>query len=326
MKTRPLGRTGVQASEIGFGAWGIGKFLWIGADDAESMRALDRALDLGVNFIDTALGYGQGHSEGLVGQVIRERGAQESVFVATKVPPKNLVWPAQAGVPVSKTFPPGHITACAEKSLYNLGLERIDLLQLHVWRDEYLDQRENGWADALLKLKEQGKVRHLGISINDHDPATALRAVASGLFDVVQVIYNVFDQSPEKDLFPACREHGVGVIARVPFDEGALTGTITEATTFPDGDFRNHYFRGDRKREVVEHVAGLQKLLGAEAATLPELALRFCLAHDAVSTVIPGMRTVKHVESNAAVSDGRTLSPALRDALRRHAWDRNFYD
>jgi aryl-alcohol dehydrogenase-like predicted oxidoreductase len=326
MQMRPLGRTGVPVSEIGFGAWGIGKTLWIGADDAESMRALDRSLDLGVNFIDTALGYGHGHSESLVGQVIRERGAEGKVYVATKVPPKNLVWPAQPGVPVSKTFPPGHVTSCAEKSLYNLGLERIDLLQLHVWRDEYLDQRENGWADALLKLKEQGKVRHLGISINDHDPGTALRAVASGLFDVVQVIYNIFDQSPEKELFPACREHNVGVIARVPFDEGALTGKITEKTTFPDGDFRNHYFAGDRKKQVVEHVSRLEPLLGDEAATLPELALRYCLAHDAVSTVIPGMRTVKHVESNVAVSDGRKLSAGLRDELRRHAWHRNFYD
>jgi len=325
MQTRALGRTGVPVSEIGFGAWGIGKTFWIGADDAESMRALDRAIDLGVNFIDTALGYGRGHSESLVGQVIRERGAEQGVFVATKVPPKNLVWPAQRGVPVSQCFPPGHVTSCAERSLGNLGLDRIDLLQLHTWQDEYLDQRETGWAEALLKLKEQGKVRFLGISINDHDPASALRAVASGLFDSVQVIYNIFDQSPEEELFAACRERGVGVIARVPFDEGALTGRITAATTFPAGDFRNEYFRGDRKREVEERVQKLNALLGDEAANLPELALRFCLADEAVSTVIPGMRTVRNVESNAAVSDGRRLSGALRERLRGHAWTRNYY-
>jgi aryl-alcohol dehydrogenase-like predicted oxidoreductase len=325
MQTRAFGRTGIEVSEIGFGAWGIGKTLWIGADDAESLRALDRAVDLGVDFIDTALGYGRGHSEQLVGQALRERGAERSVFVATKVPPKNLVWPAQRGIPVSKCFPPGHITSCAETSFHNLGLGRIDLLQLHTWQDEYLDQKESGWADALLKLKEQGKVRFLGISVNDHDPASALRAVESGLFDSVQVIYNVFDQGPERELFPACREHGVAVIARVPFDEGGLTGKITPETTFPDGDFRNGYFKGDRKREVQQRACRLEELLGDEAATLPELALRFCLAHDSVSTVIPGMRTVRHVESNVAVSDGRRLSPGLREKLRAHAWERNFY-
>jgi len=322
--TRPLGRSGQPVSEIGFGAWGIGKTMWIGADDAESMRALDRALDLGVNFIDTALGYGRGHSESLVGQVVRERAAEGRVLVATKVPPKNTQWPARRGVPVSQCFPAGHITTSAERSLYNLGLERIDLLQLHVWQDEYLDQ-QGGWAEALLKLKEQGLVRWLGISINDHDPGSALRAVQSGLFDSVQVIYNVFDQSPEKELFPLCLKHGVAVIARVPFDEGGLTGKITPDTSFPDGDFRNHYFQGHRKREVFERAQAIDALRGREAGSLSELALRFCLSHPAVTTVIPGMRTVRHVESNTAVSDGRTLSPELREALRAHAWPRNFY-
>jgi aryl-alcohol dehydrogenase-like predicted oxidoreductase len=322
--TRPLGRSGQPVSEIGFGAWGIGKTMWIGADDAESMRALDRALDLGVNFIDTALGYGRGHSESLVGQVVRERAAEGRVLVATKVPPKNLQWPARRGVPVSQCFPAGHITTSAERSLYNLGLERIDLLQLHVWQDEYLDQ-QGGWAEALLKLKEQGLVRWLGISINDHDPGSALRAVQSGLFDSVQVIYNIFDQSPEKELFPLCLKHGVAVIARVPFDEGGLTGKITPDTSFPDGDFRNHYFQGHRKREVFERAQAIDALRGREAGSLSELALRFCLSHPAVTTVIPGMRTVRHVESNTAVSDGRTLSPELREALRAHAWPRNFY-
>jgi aryl-alcohol dehydrogenase-like predicted oxidoreductase len=183
-----------------------------------------------------------------------------------------------------------------------------------------------GWAEALLKLKDQGAVRFLGISINDHDPGSALRAVASGLFDAVQVIYNVFDQSPEEELFAACREHGVAVIARVPFDEGGLTGKITPDTTFPKGDWRHHYFKGERKREVHERAQALEALLGQEAASLPELALRFCLSHDAVTTVIPGMRTVRHVDANAAAADGRRLSPALRERLKAHAWRRNFYD
>jgi len=324
MLARTFGRGGEPVSEVGFGAWGIGKTMWLGADDAESLRALDRALDLGVTFIDTAPGYGRGHSEALVGQVIRERGAEDRVFVATKVPPKNLQWPARRGIPVSQCFPGAHVISSAEHSLYTLGLERIDLLQFHVWQDEYLDQ-QGGWMEALASLKNQGKVRFTGISINDHDPGSALRAVQSGLFDSVQVIYNLFDQSPEKELFPLCRKHGVAVIARVPFDEGGLTGKVTPETKFPDGDFRNHYFQGHRKREVFERAQALDALRGREAASLAELALRFCLSQEAVTTVIPGMRTVRHVESNVAVSDGRPLSPELREALRAHAWARNFY-
>ena len=322
MITRPLGRTGLQVSEIGYGAWGIGASQWIGARDDESLRALHRAVDLGVNFIDTALAYGDGHSERLVGRLLRER--RETVYVATKVPPKNAVWPAPRGVPVSENYPAAHITASAERSLRHLGVERIDLLQLHTWLDDYLDQ--DGWRDAFLRLKQQGKVRALGISVNDHDPTTALRAAASGLFDTVQVIYNIFDQSAEDGLFPLCQQHGLGVLARVPFDEGGLTGTITPETTFPRGDWRHHYFKGDRKRQVFERNEALKALLGEESRTLPELALRFCLAHEAVSTVIPGMRRLASVEANVAVSDGRRLSPELKAELRRHAWRRNFYD
>lgn len=322
MQLRPLGRTGLSVSEIGFGAWGIGGTLWIGAQDDESLRALHRAVDLGLNFIDTALAYGVGRSEELVGQIVRERS--ETLYVATKVPPRNQLWPAREGVPVSKVFPAAHVTGCAEKSLRNLGLPQIDLLQLHVWRDEYLDQ-EDGWRRSLEGLKASGKVRCLGVSINDHDPGTALRAVRSGLFDAVQVIYNVFDQGPEAELFPLCRQHGVGVLARVPLDEGGLTGAITPDTTFPEGDFRNEYFAGGRKRQVYERAQALTALMGGEALTLAELALRFCLAHDAVSTVIPGMRRISTVEANTAVSDGRRLSPGLRASLKEHAWTRNFY-
>jgi aryl-alcohol dehydrogenase-like predicted oxidoreductase len=321
MKTRVLGGTGLQVSEIGYGAWGIGASQWIAAQDDESLRALHRAVDLGVNIIDTALAYGHGHSEKLVGRVVRER--EETIYVATKVPPKNGAWPAPRGVPVSENYPATHIVKSAEQSLRNLGLERIDLLQLHTWLDDYLDQ--DGWKDALLGLKKQGKVRAVGISVNDHDPGSAVRAVESGLFDAVQVIYNIFDQGPEERLLPLCQQHGVGVLARVPFDEGGLTGTIMLETTFPAGDWRNHYFKGDRKRQVWERNQALAKLLGGEARTLPELALRFCLAHDAVSTVIPGMRRTSSVEANVGVSDGRRLSPALRRELKRHAWPRNFY-
>jgi aryl-alcohol dehydrogenase-like predicted oxidoreductase len=322
MQLRRLGRTGLQVSEIGFGAWGIGGTMWIGATADESLKALNRAVDLGVNFIDTALVYGMGRSETLVGQLVRERS--ETLYVATKVPPMNGVWPAAKGVAVEKVFPGAHVRGSAEKSLKNLGLPAIDLLQLHVWRDEYLDESDE-WRRALEELKSSGKVRFLGVSINDHDPGTALRAVQSGLFDAVQVIYNIFDQSPEAELFPLCRTHDVGVLARVPLDEGGLTGTIQPDTTFPEGDFRNDYFEGDRRRQVHERTQALSAVMGGEAGSLPELALRFCLADDAVSTVIPGMRRIATVEANAAVSDGRRLSPGLRATLKQHAWVRNFY-
>ena len=321
MELRPLGRTGLDVSAVGYGAWGIGGTLWIGADDKESVRALHRAIDLGVNFIDTALGYGMGHSESLVGKVVRER--QERVIVATKVPPKNRLWPAPRGVPASKTFPAAHVVECAEKSLWNLNVDAIDLLQLHTWQDDFLE--DDGWRRALEGLKAEGKVRFVGISVNDHDPGSALRAAASGIFDTVQVIYNVFDPTPARELFPLCVANGVAVLARVPFDEGSLTGAITPDTKFPKGDFRNHYFGGDRREQVHARVQALRALLGDEAASLPELALRFCLSHAAVSTVIPGMRRVSSVEANVAAGDGRRLSPRLLEELGRHAWPRNFY-
>lgn len=322
MKMRRLGRAGLNVSEIGYGAWGIGGGMWVGAQDEDSLHALHRAIDLGVNFVDTALDYGTGHSEELVGRVVRER--KETVHVATKIRPKNRIWPARRGVPVSECFPADYIVSSCERSLRNLGLDHVDVLQLHTWQDEYLEQ--DGWRDALLGLKNSGKTRFLGISVNDHDPASALRAVASGIFDTVQIIYNIFDQSPADAFFPACLRHDVGVIARVPLDEGGLTGAITPETTFPEGDWRNQYFRGDRKRQVFERTEALKTLLGEEAKSLPELALRFCLGHDAVSTVIPGMRRIASVEANTAVSDGRRLSAALLERLKAHAWRRSFYD
>jgi aryl-alcohol dehydrogenase-like predicted oxidoreductase len=321
MKKRRFGRTGVDVSEIGYGAWGIGGAQWMGAKDDTSLKALHRAIDHGLSFIDTALAYGEGHSEELVGQVVRER--REEILVATKVPPGNEDWPAKKGVPAAVVFSAEHIRKSAEASLRNLKTERVDLLQLHVWLDDFLEESE--WRDALLALKTAGKVRWLGISVNDHAPQTALRAVASGLFDSVQVIYNIYDPTPAAELFPACRKHDVGVIVRVPFDEGGLLGNIAPDTAFPPGDFRNTYFKGDRRAQVHAHTEALRKLLGSEAATLPELALRFCLSQDAVSTVIPGMRSLSSVEANVAVSDGRRLSEGLLASLREHAWARNFY-
>ncbi|MGA2712046.1 MAG: aldo/keto reductase [Bryobacteraceae bacterium] len=322
MKYRKLGRTNFDVSEIGYGAWGIGGTMWIGASDKESLAALRYAIELGVNLIDTALVYGNGHSEELVGRVVAD--APGKVYIATKVPPKNRIWPAPAGVGIEEAFPHDYIVRCTEESLRNLGVETIDLQQLHVWSPEWLDSDE--FPRALEDLKSQGKVRAFGISINDHQPDTALGIIETGLIDTVQVIYNIFDQSPERNLFPACIRHNIGVLARVPLDEGALTGRITEKTTFPEGDFRNFYFRDDRKKQVAERVAALVRDLNLEDAShLPGIAIRFCLSHPAVSTVIPGMRSKSSVEANAMASGQGPLPPAMLEILRRHAWDRNYY-
>ncbi len=321
MRHRPLGRTGLEVSELGYGAWGIGRTMWIGADDAESLRALHRAIELGVDFLDTALGYGDGHSERLVGQAVRE--SRETIHVATKVPPKNGEWPAQDGVPADETFPADWVVACAEKSLANLGLDTIDVLQFHVWSDEWVG--EGDWLDAVERLKRDGTIRFFGVSINDHQPANAIRLVETGVVDTVQVIYNLFDQSPEDELFPAVLDAGVGVIVRVPFDEGGLTGKIRPDTTFPEGDFRNRYFRGDRKQQVWDRVQAIAEDAGVPVDGIAEIALRFCLSHPAVSTVIAGMRSVRNVEANARAVEAGPLDEAMLERLRTHRWERVFY-
>ncbi len=321
MRYRKLGRTNYDVSEMGYGAWGIGGKQWLGGSDDESLKALRRAIDLGVNLIDTALAYGEGHSEQLVGQVVRETG--HKIYVATKVPPKNLLWPARRGIGIDHVFPYPYIMQCAEQSLRHLGTDSIDLLQLHVWNPEWIDADD--WRRAFGELKRSGKARAVGISINDHEPESALDLIRTGLIDTVQVIYNVFDQTPERELFPLCQKENIGVLARVPLDEGSLTGNIDEKTKFPPGDFREFYFKGDRKKQVVDHVTALKHDLG-DGVDLPSTALRFCLSHPAVSTVIPGMRTVRHAESNAALSDQGPLPAGTLATLKQHAWDRNFYN
>lgn len=321
MNTRTLGRTGIEVSEVGYGAWGIGGSQWLGAKDDESLDALRRAIELGLTFIDTALAYGRGHSEKLVGQVVREQA--DHIVVATKVPPKNQLWPAPRGIDVGEAFPGEWVRRCTERSLSNLGLDVIDVQQFHVWQDEWTG--EGDWLATVQALKEEGRIRAFGVSINDHEPANAIRLIETGAVDTVQVIYNVFDQTPEDELFAACQEHGVGVIVRVPFDEGALTGAIGPETTFPEGDFRNGYFGGDRRRQVDEHVRALLEDLGIERDQLAEVALRFVLSHPAVSTVIPGMRSVRNAERNVAVGDGRGLPAEVVEKLHAHRWDRNFY-
>ncbi|MGA9408312.1 MAG: aldo/keto reductase [Bacteroidota bacterium] len=321
MKFRPLGKTGINVSEIGFGAWGIGGQMWQGSDDQQSMAALRKAVELGVNFFDTALAYGEGHSEQLLGKLFRS--TNRKIYIATKVPPKNRQWPAQSGVPFSEAFPKNYIIASANQSLKNLRIECIDLLQFHVWSDEWVGADEI-W-EAIRLLKAEGKIKAFGISMNDHEPASVLKAAKTGMIDTFQVIYNIFDQSPEEELFPYCQKNDIGIIARVPFDEGGLTGRIKPDTAFPTSDWRNKYFQGDRKQQVYDRVEKLKPLLGAEAKTLPELALRFILSRPAVSTVIPGMRSIANVETNTAVSDGKYLSEKLLKELKKHKWARNFY-
>lgn len=320
MRYRKLGRTGLEVSEIGYGAWGIGGKQWQGGTDDESIRALHRAIELGLNFIDTALAYGEGHSERLVAGILK---AHPNVLVATKIPPKNQRWPARPGIGIDQVFPYDYIIESTNQSLKNLGVERIDLQQYHVWNPEWLTNDE--WRRGIADLKAAGKVRYFGISINDHQPDSALEIIETGLIDTVQVIYNVFDQTPERNLFPACQKHNIGVLARVPLDEGALAGAVKRDTEFAGDEFRGWYFRGDRKQQVWDKVQALKKDLEGVPGSLAEIALRFCITHPAVSTVIPGMRRIPTVESSLGVSATGALPASVMEILRRHAWDKNFY-
>lgn len=318
MRTRTFGRLGWQVSEIGFGTWGMGG--WSGADDAASRQALDRAVDLGITFFDTALAYGSGRSEQLVGEMLR-RHPGKPLYVATKVPPKNLKWPGRASTPAAEAFPADHVRSSTETSLRNLGVERVDLQQLHVWSDAWVD--DDDWRREAERLKAEGKIRGFGISVNRWEPANVLRAIETGLVDAVQVVYNVFDQAPEDALFPACRQHGVAVIARVPFDEGSLTGALSPSSSWPDGDWRNTYFTPENLRETLARVDALAGDLPAGVA-MPDAALRFILANEDVATVIPGMRQARHVEANAAASTAGPLSTAEVGKLRKHRWERAY--
>lgn len=316
MVYRQFGRMKVQVAEVGFGTWGMGG--WSGSDDDASRAALRRGLDLGCNFIDTARAYGNGHSEKLIRDVLAGwTGA--APFIATKVPPKNGKWPAKATYRLEDVFPADYIRWATERSLASLGVGCIDLQQFHVWTDAWAD--DDRWQRAVADLKAEGLVKGVGISINRWEPANAIRALRTGLIDAVQVVYNVFDQAPEDELFPVCQELGVAVIARVPFDEGSLTGTMTANDTWPDSDWRNLYFTPDNLRATLARVERVKADLPA-GMDLPGLALRFILHHPAVATVIPGMRTVRHVEHNLAASDGRPFPSDLVAAMRRHRWDR----
>ncbi|MGH9314528.1 MAG: aldo/keto reductase [Vicinamibacterales bacterium] len=316
MRYRRFGRLGWEVSEVGYGMWGIGG--WSGSEDEQSLASLARAIDLGCNFFDTAWAYGGGHSEKLLGETLgRHRGPK--LYVATKIPPKNLRWPALASYPLEEVFPADHIREYTEKSLENLGVDAIDLQQFHVWSDAWA--RDARWQRAVRDLKDQRLVRGVGISVNRWEPANVLEALESGLVDSVQVVYNIFDQAPEDTLFPACERLGVALIARVPFDEGSLTGALRADASWPEGDWRNIYFSPENLAATLTRVDALRAVVPS-GMDLPELALRFVLNHPTVSTTIPGMRTTRHVERNLGSSDGKPLSSEMLSDLRRHRWDR----
>jgi aryl-alcohol dehydrogenase-like predicted oxidoreductase len=320
VRYRQFGQTGLRVSEIGYGAWGIGKALWVGAEDEESLRSLRAAHDAGVNFYDTALVYGDGHSERLIAQCF---GQSPDVIIASKVPPKDYVWAQKPGAQIDAVFPKKYVLECLDQSLKNLSRDSVGIYQFHTWIDDWASQGE--WQETVREMKTSGKAKFVGISIQSHEPTNVLKALGTGLVDSVQVIYNIFDQSPEDELFPYCLKNGIGVIARVPFDEGSLSGQVTPDTKFPKGDFRNSYFSGGRKREAWMRVLAIVNDLGISMNEMPEIALRFCLSHPAVSTVIPGMRSTKHVAANTAASDAGPLPEEVLHNLREHRWARNYW-
>jgi aryl-alcohol dehydrogenase-like predicted oxidoreductase len=316
MQYRTFGRTGWKVSEIGYGMWGMAG--WTGSEADEVNNALDRAVEMGCNFFDTAWAYGDGLSEEILNALIK-RHPGKKLYVATKVPPKNRKWPSKPEYKLNDVFPAEYIIEYTEKSLKNLGVETIDLQQFHVWEDSWAGQDE--WKEAITKLTQQGKVQAWGVSVNRWEPDNCLNTLRTGLIDAVQVIYNIFDQAPEDQLFPLCRELNIGVIARVPFDEGTLTGTMTKATTFPAGDWRATYFVPENLNTSVDHADALKPLVPG-GMNLPEMALRFILSNPDVATTIPGMRKLRNVEANMRASDGKELPQELLQELKQHRWDR----
>lgn len=316
MKYRRFGRTDWQVSEIGYGMWGMAG--WTESDDTQSAKSLDLAIENGVNFFDTAWGYGEGHSEELLGQLVK-RHPDKKLYTASKIPPKNFQWPAKPHYTFEESYPTSHVTEYTEKTLKNLGLEQIDLMQFHTWDDGWSNREE--WQRAIEDLKTSGKIVAMGISVNRWEPVNGIKALKTGMLDAVQVIYNIFDQAPEDELFPLCEEMDIATIARVPFDEGTLTGTITKESTWPEGDWRGTYFVPENLIPSVEHADKLRPLI-PEGMTMAEMALRFITMNKNVGTIIPGMRKERNVLANTATSDGQGLSEELYNELRTHRWDR----
>ncbi len=316
MNYRTFGRVGWKVSELGHGMWGIGG--WTGSDDKESLGTLHRSVELGINFFDTAWVYGNGRSEKLLGQLLKDY-PDKKLYVATKIPPKNFKWPMEPFYKLEDTYPEDHIIEYVEKSLKNLGLEKIDLIQFHGWDDTWAEDER--WQKAISNLKQRGLIQAFGISIDRWEPENVIKAIKTGLIDSVQTIYNIFDQAPEDKLFPLCRELNIAVIARVPFDEGTLTGNLTLDSKWPEGDWRNLYFGPENLKPSVERAEKLKAIL-SDGMTLPELALRFILSNPTVSTTIPGTRKVKNLEANVQAEGKGKLDTDLIEKLRSYRWDR----
>jgi len=323
MKYRRLGRTKAEVSEIGFGAWAIGGGAWGAQSEADSVAALHRALDQGVNFIDTAAGYGEGRSERIVGKVLRERGERGRVFVATKSPPAAGPWPPSPYCRWEERYSGKYLRENVEERLRNLGSDVIDLLLLHTWTRAW--NRNPGPLEVLAELKKEGKIRFFGVSTPEHDQNALVQVMGDGLVDAVEVIYNIFEQEPAAEFLPVAAENDVGVIARMPFDEGALTGKLTPQTRFEEGDFRNQYFMGDRLARVVREVERVKADVEGSGYTLPQAAIKFVLAHPAVSLTIPGMRNVRQVDDDVAVSGMKDIPEEMLTRLRLHNWRRAFW-
>ncbi len=317
---RKFGRTGLEVSDIAHGLWGMSG--WSGSDDRESTAALQLAVDLGCNFFDSAWAYGEGKSDGLLGKILTQNNATPNgkpLYAASKVPPKNLKWPASVKSKYSDVFPPEHVFKYADMIRKQLGTDTIDLLQFHVWSDTWADEPD--FANTVDRLKQDGVIDNFGLSLNRWEPENGIKAMQTGLVDAVQVIYSIFDQSPEDELFPACQELNVGVIVRVALDEGSLGGKMTKDTTFPKNDWRSRYFNPENLANTLERVDKLKQIFPPEMS-LPEMALRFVLSHPAVSTTIIGMRKLEHVRENIARSDKGPLSAELLQELKKHRWDR----
>ena len=325
MRYRTFGRTGWKISEIGFGAWAIGGS-WGPQDDNDSIAALNRALDLGVNFIDTAQGYGDGKSERVIAQVLKSRkaGAAEKVYVATKIPPTpDGAWPPSPYDRAEDRYPEIYLRERLERSLRDLQTDAIDVVQLHTWTRAW--NRDPRPLETLRKFQKEGKLRAIGISTPEHDQNSLIDLMRGGWLDSVQVIYNIFEQEPQAEFFPAAKENNVGVIVRVAFDESALTGKLTPQTTWTQGDFRNNYFAGDRLTRTIARVEKVKQAVGDAEPSLATAALKFALKPEAVSTVIPGIRNVQQAEANVAVSDQPPMTDELERKLRGHRWNRAFW-
>jgi aryl-alcohol dehydrogenase-like predicted oxidoreductase len=316
MRYRTFGRTGIQISDIAPGLWGMGG--WTGSDDNESLEALQLSVDRGCNVFDTAWAYGEGKSDGLLGQTMAKNKGKR-LYAASKVPPKNERWPAQPSYIYHDVFPPGHVFEYADLIRKQLGTDSIDLLQFHVWTDEWTDEPD--FRTTVEKLKRDGTIRYFGLSLNRWEPANGIKAIRSGLVDTVQVIYSIFDQSPEDELFPVCQELNIGVIVRVALDEGSLGGKMAKDTKFPPTDWRARYFNPENLANTMDRVDKLKQILPS-GMSLPEMALRFVLSHPAVSTTVVGMRKLSHVRENTTLGDKGALPADLLRELKRHRWNR----